>query len=81
ILADQDLQGNVVMGEHASNAVVVDSTNNLIHTNGRLVALVGVEDMIVIDTDEILMVVPKSMSQDVKKIVEKLKADNRKDYL
>lgn len=80
-LADQNLEGNVVLGEHRENAVVVDSTNNLVHTNGRLVALVGINDMIVIDTDEIVLVIPKAMSQDVKKIVEKLKKDNKKEYL
>lgn len=80
-LADQDLNGNVVIGDHPNNAVVVDSTNNLIHTNGRLIALVGLQDMIIIDTEEILLVIPKAASQDVKKIVEKLKEEKLKNYL
>jgi hypothetical protein len=35
----------------------------------------------VVDTGEILMICPKSRSQEVKKLVEKLKKDNRKEYL
>lgn len=80
-LATQNLEGNVILGENPDHAVTVDSDNNLIHTNGRLVALVNIKDMIIIDTEEILMIVPKSSSQDVKKIVEKLKKENRKEYL
>lgn len=80
-LATPNLDGNVVIGENPNHALAVDSANNLIHTNSKLVALVGVNDMIIIDTEEILMIVPKSSSQDVKKIVEKLKQENRKEYL
>lgn len=72
--------GNVVMCEADSQgeAVCVDSRNNLIHTHDRLVALVGMEDTIVVDTGEILLVMPKKRSQDVKKIVEKLKEKHEK---
>ncbi len=42
---------------------------------------VGVNDMIVIDTDEILLIVPKDRSQDVKKAVERLKEEGKKEYL
>lgn len=80
-LATQNLEGNVVMGERPENAVTVDSENNLIHTNGKMIALVGIKDMIIIDTEEIMMIVPKDSSQDVKKIVEKLKKDGKKEYL
>ncbi len=81
-LEKKDSLGNVVISDSQSKEVcLIDSENNLIHSNGRLISLVGVNDMVIIDTDEILMIVPKSQSQDVKKIVEKLKADNKKDYL
>ncbi len=80
-LGSKNKEGNVIMGEHAAdNAIVLNSYNNLVHTNGRLVALYGVSDLIVIDTDEILMVIPKKQSQDVKKIVEHLKAEEREEY-
>ena len=37
--------------------------------------------MVVVDMDDVLMILPKSRSQDVKKIVEQLKLDGRKEYL
>jgi mannose-1-phosphate guanylyltransferase len=83
ILGDKDENKNVVVGDDDDEVrtISVDSKGNLIHTNGRLVALVGLEDLVVVDTDEILMVCPKSRSQEVKKVVEKIKKENRKEYL
>nr|MBP9819426.1 mannose-1-phosphate guanylyltransferase [Candidatus Woesebacteria bacterium] len=49
--------------------------------NGRLVALYGVNDLVVIDTDEIVMIIPKKQSQDVKKLVERLKEEKKEEYL
>lgn len=74
--------GNVIVkGTHSNNVVAIDSHQNLVHPDGKLIAMVGVNDMIVIDTGEILLIIPKSRSQEVKKIVEKLKKDNREEYL
>lgn len=71
--------GNVILTEDEKGEVVChDSHNNLVHTHDRLIALVGMEDTVVVDTGEILLVMPKSKSQDVKKIVEKLKEGNPK---
>ncbi len=73
--------GNVILSEDPKGQVVVhDSHNNLVHTHDRLIALVGMEDTIVVDTGEILLVMPKSKSQDVKKIVEKIK-EGHPEYL
>ena len=47
-------------------SLLICIANNLVSVNGRLVALIDVEDMIVIDTEEILLVA-KSKSQDVRK--------------
>lgn len=81
-LGTKDLHGNVVNGEgEAVHTLTINSHDNLIQTNNRLVALVGVKDMLVIDTDEILMIAPKDMSQDVKKLVERLKEEDKKEYL
>ena len=81
-LGTKDLAGNVVVGEGDQvHTLAIASQNNLIHANGRLVALVGIDDMIVVDTSEILMIVPKSRSQDVKKLVERLKEEGKKEYL
>ncbi len=81
-LEKKDSKGNVVIGDHEpKNVIMVDSNNNLIHTNGRLISLVGVEDLIIIDTEEILMIMPKSKSQDIKKIVNKLEEEKKEEYL
>lgn len=83
-LGKKDPAGNVIIGNGQSGSkdiFYLDSQNNLVHTNNRLVALLGVNDMIIVDTDEILLVAPKSKSQDVKKIVEQLKKDQVEDYL
>lgn len=81
-LATKNSEQSVIMGEDPSVPVVsVKSRGNLVHTNGRMVALYGVNDMIIIDTSEILMIIPKNESQDVKKLVERLKEDNQSEYL
>ena len=82
IVEKKDLSGNVIVSDHNENhTLAISSHNNLIHSNGRLVALVGIDDMVIIDTEEILMVIPKSRSQEVKKIVERLKEEKKSEYL
>lgn len=81
-LETKDISGNVIVSDHKENhTLAIASQNNLIHANGRLIALVGVDDMVVIDTEEILMIIPKNRSQDVKKIVERLKEEKKDEYL
>lgn len=76
-LRDKNESGNVILCEDQRGEVVCqDSKNNLVHTHDRLIALVGMEDTIVVDTGEILLVMPRDRSQDVKKVVEKIKAEN-----
>jgi len=81
-LGKKDLAGNVIITEENQvNGLAIESKNNLIYADGRLVAMIGIEDMIVIDTEEILMIVPKHRSQDVKKIVERLKQEKLDKFL
>ena len=68
--------GNIVKG----NGEVIKGKNNLIHSNGRLTAIVGADDLIVINTDDATLVVPNDKVEDVKELVEMLKA-SRKDNL
>jgi mannose-1-phosphate guanylyltransferase len=76
-LHEKNESGNVIMCKDEKGQVVChDSRNNLVHTHDRLIALVGMEDTVVVDTGEILLVMPRDKSQDVKKIVEKLKEEN-----
>ncbi len=81
-LAKHDSNGNVVLDDNDQPlSLLINSENNFIEANGRLIALYGINDLVIVDTPEILMIVPKSKSQDVKKLVEKLKADGKKEYL
>src|SRR5438093_12858532 len=56
-----DARGNSVDGE----AVLVDTTGSLIFGDRRLIAAIGVEDMLIVDTEDALLVVPRSRAQDV----------------
>jgi mannose-1-phosphate guanylyltransferase len=58
-----------------------DTEGCLIQTNGKAIATIGLRDMIVIDTDNIVMICPRNRCQDVKKLVEVLKEKERKEYL
>jgi mannose-1-phosphate guanylyltransferase len=81
-LGKKDLAGNVIVGDgEVAHTLAINAQNNLIHAGKRLIALVGVNDLIVVDTDEILLIAPKDRSQDVKKIVERLKEEGKKEYL
>lgn len=68
----KDDNGNTQNPNHIS----IDSKNNLIYGNERVIATVDVEDLIIIDTGDALLVSKKGSSQKVKKIVEKLKETN-----
>ena len=69
--------GNVVIGQHLG----VDTHGALIYSPDRLVATIGLDDIIVIDTPDAILICPKSRSEDVKKIVEELKARGRHHLL
>lgn len=69
----KDEAGNCARGE-----VILESTHNsLIHANSRLVAAIGCEDMVVVETPDAVMVAPKSRTQDVRKVVARLQAEGR----
>jgi len=73
-----DENSNVVKANHIHH----DSSDNLIYANkGKLVATIGLNDYAIIDTDDVLLICPKSKSQEVKKIVERLKNDKQDLYL
>jgi mannose-1-phosphate guanylyltransferase len=49
--------------------------------SGKLVALIGVEGLVVVDTPDALLITPKDRAEDVKRIVDQLKRDDREDLL
>ncbi len=72
-----DGQTNVVVGRH----VELDTHNCLIHGGSRLIATVGLDNMVVVDTEDVLLIVPKGRSQDVKMLLDKLEAQDKTEYL
>ncbi len=71
-----DAAGNRVDGE----ALLIDSQNCYVRSESRLVAGIGLEDMLIIDTADALLIAPKEKAQDVKKIVARLKASNHEAF-
>ena len=58
-----------------------DASGNYVWAPGKLVALIGVEDLVVVETDDALLITPKGRSEDVKTIVDRLKREEREDLL
>jgi mannose-1-phosphate guanylyltransferase/mannose-6-phosphate isomerase len=75
-VADKDANGNVASGD----VILEDVTNSLIRAEDSLVAAVGLTDMMVIETADAVLVAPMNRAQDVKKVVDRLKSDNRDQY-
>jgi mannose-1-phosphate guanylyltransferase/mannose-6-phosphate isomerase len=76
-VAPKDKAGNVVDGR----VVDIDSTKSIIYGDRRVVATIGLTDMVVVDTPDATLVCPKSRAQDVKKIVEILKQQGAPEHL
>ncbi len=74
---EKDADDNTVQGEFVS----IDSSGCIVVGDGTLITAIGVSDLVIVRTDDALLVCPKDRVQDVKKIVHKLKADpNLKKY-
>ncbi len=76
-VAQRSGAGNVFSG----NVVDVDSRNSIIYADQRLVATIGLSDMVVVDTPDATLICPKARSQDVKKVVEILKKQGAPEHL
>ncbi|HLP17259.1 MAG TPA: mannose-1-phosphate guanylyltransferase [Bacteroidota bacterium] len=76
-MAPKDERGNYANGK----VISVNSNNTYVHAPGKLVATVGVEDLIIIQTDDALLVCRKDASQDVKEVVDYLRRKQMNEYL
>ncbi|MEG1924503.1 MAG: mannose-1-phosphate guanylyltransferase [Ruthenibacterium sp.] len=72
-----DGKGNFIKG----NVVEIGTENSVFMSEHRLIAAVGVQNLIVVETDDVTLVCDKDNTQDVKKIVEKLRAQGATQYL
>lgn len=69
--------GNVVNG----NIITVNTKNSIIQGDKKLIAAVGLEDLIVVDTDDATLICAKDSAGDIKKVLENLKICNRDEYI
>lgn len=81
-----DGSGNVILGADAAEAkpgVLLRDSSNLVVVphSGRLVAALGVHDLIVVDTPDVVLVCPRDRAQDVKKLVDELKDRGDEGYV
>lgn len=76
-IQEKDVNGNAVDPQH----ILIDSHNCFIDAKEKLVAAVGVKDLIVVDTDDALLICPRDRAQDVKDIAEALKRKRLDTFL
>ena len=68
-LLPADEKGNTAVGPH----VAIDTHNSLIFGGKRLIATIGLEDMVIVDTDDALLICPKAREQEVREVVKRLR--------
>jgi mannose-1-phosphate guanylyltransferase len=76
-IGHRDEQGNVCKGD----VLALGTHNSLIHAEHKLVATLGVDDLVVVETKDAVLVAHKDRVQDVKKVVEALKNDGRHEHM
>lgn len=72
----KDSRGNAFRGR----TITLDTANTLIFGGERLVSTIGLEDMVIVDTPDALFIADKSNTQEVKRVIEKLKRENYPEY-
>ena len=73
----KNAEGNVLQGDVLLN----DCVDTLVMSSGRLIACIGVSDLVVVETPDVVLVAHKSKTQDVKKVVDTLKSQGRSEGL
>jgi mannose-1-phosphate guanylyltransferase len=76
-LLSADEAGNVVVGPH----VGIDTRDTLVFGGKRLIATIGLEGMVIVDTEDALLVCPREREQEVRAIVRRLESEDWREYL
>ena len=74
-ISETDESDNSILGD----VLLQDTRNTYVRSEKRLIATIGVEDLIITESDDAILVAHKDRVQDVKKVVERLKAENRSE--
>ena len=69
--------GNVITG----NVISIKTKNSIIQGSNKLIATIGLEDIVVVDTDDVTLICHKNNTQEVKEVINNLKICNRNEYL
>lgn len=72
-----DRQGNVLEG----STLLLDSRENLVLSGGKLIAAIGVEDLVVVEGENAILICPRARAQEVKRVVEELRRRGLTEYL
>ena len=75
-ISEKDGNGNATYGD----VMIHDSHNSYIRTDGKLVATIGVDDLVIVSTKDVLVVAHKDSVQDVKVVAQQLKAESRTEW-
>ncbi len=76
---DLDTDGNGFKGS-SPNRLVIDTKNTLVYSD-KLTVTIGVEDLVIVDTQDVLMICKKNRTQDVRKVVDMLRDMKNETYL
>ncbi len=76
----QDSFGNCIKGDASESRVILDTRDTLVFSD-RLTVAIGVEGVVVVDTDDVLLICHKDRTQDVKQVVDYLRENGNEDYL
>ena len=71
----KDKDGNTTHGD----VITTNSENSFVHAESRLVATVGIKDLVIVETHDAVLVADKAQAQEVKQIVEQLKGEQREE--
>ena len=75
-ISEKDGRGNAINGD----VMIYESNNSYIRTDGKLVAAIGVDDLVIVSTKDALFVAKKDSSQDVKVVAQQLKSESRSEW-
>ena len=75
-VSEKDENNNVIKGD----VIAISSANNYLHSNNKLIAVVGIDNLVVVETKDAILVAHKEQVQDVKMIVNHLKAVGRTEH-
>lgn len=76
-ISEVDSNGNVIKG----NVLSIDTKGSIIESNGKLIATLGLEDLIIIDTEDVTLICSKHRAQEIKSIIKELRNQKLDQYL